>query len=37
MKLMKLSKYLPKSELALNIGFVFIVLLLGKITLYFIA
>jgi hypothetical protein len=34
---MKVSKNLLENELVLNIGFVLIVLLLGKVTLYFIA
>jgi hypothetical protein len=34
---MKSSKNLLENELFLNIGFILIVLLLGKVTLYFIA
>jgi hypothetical protein len=34
---MKSSRNLLENELVLNIGFVLIVLLLGKVTLYFIA
>jgi hypothetical protein len=34
---MKVSKNLLENELVLNIALVFIVLLLGKVTLYFIA
>ncbi|MFQ3265361.1 MAG: hypothetical protein ACI9U5_001235 [Colwellia sp.] len=34
---MKISKNLLENELVLNMGFIFIVLLIGRITLYFIA